>query len=83
MRKLYKVGWCPFCEQGWIIIVKDINTSELNLCCTECETHWENPYELYEEHCLKTNKYGKYEIPAEDEIINSGWSEFLKGDSLK
>ena len=72
------VGWCPLCDQGWITVVKSILTSNLYLCCRECDTEWKNPYKLEAEHCLPFNTYGRYEFPTKDEIINYGWSEFLK-----
>ncbi|WDU78851.1 hypothetical protein [Lysinibacillus sp. G01H] len=38
----FKVGWCPFCDQGWVEIVKNQMTEELLLCCNECDTNWNN-----------------------------------------
>ena len=78
MHKVYKVGWCPLCDQGWVIIVKDILTSAIYLCCDECETQWENPYAISEMDCLPFNTYGRYEIATENDLNTMGWSEFLK-----
>ena len=40
---MYKIAWCPLCEQGWVVIVKDKQTSQLYAYCTECETEWNDP----------------------------------------
>ncbi len=37
-----RIKFYPFCDQGWIIIVKEISIQKLH-CCTECETEWGNP----------------------------------------
>ena len=28
-KGMYKIAWCPLCEQGWVVIVKDKQTSQL------------------------------------------------------
>ena len=78
MKKVHTVGWCYFCNQGWLILAKEIKTSNLYVCCKECETQWENPHRIGPNDCLSFEKYGVYELPTEEEIINKGWSEFLK-----
>lgn len=40
---MYKIAWCPICDQGWVEIVKDSKTSQLYAYCTECETEWNDP----------------------------------------
>lgn len=47
-----KVKWCPVCEQGWVKIVKEINTDKLYLCCSECEAEWSDPDKIEENTCL-------------------------------
>ena len=74
----YKVDWCPLCDQGWVIIVKDIQTSNLYVCCKECESEWKSPHEITQEQCLPFNTYAKYDFPTEDEVISYGWAEFIK-----
>ena len=50
---MYKIAWCPLCEQGWVVIVKDKQTSQLYAYCTECETEWNDPAKgIKEESCL-------------------------------
>ena len=34
---MYKIAWCPLCEQGWVVIVKDKQTSQLYAYCTEIQ----------------------------------------------
>ena len=76
INEKYKCGWCPLCNQGWIIIVKDIQTSNLYLRCAECDTEWINPYKLVKENCLQFNTFGKYALPTEKEIADIGWLNF-------
>ena len=50
---MYKIAWCPLCEQGWVVIVKDKQTSQLYAYCTECETEWNDLAKgIKEESCL-------------------------------
>ena len=38
-----KVKWCPICNQGWVEIVKEIETNKLFCYCWECESEWDDP----------------------------------------
>ena len=51
-----KVKWCPVCEQGWVKIVKEINTDTLYLCCSECEAEWSDPDKI-EENTLGSTSF--------------------------
>ena len=71
------VGFCPFCGQGLINIVKDTATLVLHLSCDECETEWAEPNKLEEEDCLPYNTYRRHEFPTDKEIVDAGWSKFI------
>lgn len=72
-----KVKWCPVCEQGWVKIVKEINTDKLYLCCSECEAEWSDPDKIEENTCLPFNFFEKYIIPTEEDIKKKGWDKYI------
>lgn len=66
---MYKIAWCPLCEQGWVVIVKDKHTSQLYAYCTECETEWNDPAKgIKEESCLPFGAFGQFVPPTFEEI---------------
>lgn len=65
------------CDQGWVQIVKDIETKKLYLCCSECETEWINPENIEKNTCLKFNSFGKYTTPSEKDIENAKWTNYI------
>jgi formate dehydrogenase maturation protein FdhE len=73
----FRVAWCPVCNQGWIEVVKDINTKQLFLCCKECETEWDNPDKLKNPRMGTHDKYGKIETPSYEEVLSKGWKIIL------
>lgn len=42
----FKVGWCPICNQGWQVIVKDTDTEKLFIMCEECLSLWDHPLNI-------------------------------------
>jgi hypothetical protein len=38
MQYDFKIGWCPFCNQGWAEIVENTESKKLLVQCSECET---------------------------------------------
>lgn len=72
-----RIKLCPFCDQGWIIIVKEISTQKLYCCCDECETEWKNPKDCLENRNCSVNSFGRYEKPAYLEIIRQKWDKFI------
>jgi hypothetical protein len=38
MEDDFHVGLCPFCDQGWVDIVKDSGNNKFVLWCGECDT---------------------------------------------
>lgn len=73
----YKVTWCPICNQGWVEIVKDINTQKLFCCCSECESEWDNPININSENANEFEKYGKICNPTIDEINHLDWGKYI------
>jgi len=45
---MFHIGWCPFCNQGRVDVVKDIKHNELLLSCNECDTMWKNPIDFHD-----------------------------------
>ena len=76
----YVVAWCPFCDQGWVVIAKDKNTKELFLFCIECELEWDNPEDIKREDCGTSDKYGQVEYPTFEEIFSKSWDKFILED---
>ncbi len=73
----YKVKWCPICNQGWVEIVKDIETASLFCCCSECETEWNEPSNIDKKTCNSTNKFGLIENPDFSEVKGYGWDKYI------
>ena len=79
IRDRYKIAWCPLCEQGWVVIVKDKHTSQLYAYCTECETEWNDPAKgIKEESCLPFGAFGQFVPPTFEEISKSDWYKYIK-----
>ena len=72
----YNVKWCPICNQGWVQIVKEIETEVLFLLCEECESEWNNPQEIEKENCTR-DTYGFITTPTYSEIMEKGWQKFI------
>ena len=78
-KGMYKIAWCPLCEQGWVVIVKDKQTSQLYAYCTECETEWNDPTKgIKEESCLPFGAFGQFVPPTFEEISKSDWYKYIK-----
>lgn len=79
MKKIY--SWykaCPFCEQGWIDVWKNLDTEKLYLHCGECERGYYNPEQLDVDHSFLTllEDY-KAQVATEEDIMKFGWGNFL------
>ncbi len=73
----FKIMWCNVCNQGWVEIVKDNDTNKLFVCCLECETEWDCPKDALEYVSGTHNKYGQVSEPIYEEIVNSGWQNYI------
>jgi len=75
----FKVAWCPFCNQGWVEIVKDSGNDDLVLICAECYTTWKEPGNITLDNSIRYEFLGMAETPSLNEIKKIGWENFLLG----
>ncbi len=74
----FHVAWCPFCNQGWVEIVKDAGNGKMLLLCAECDTTWDNPNDLKFDKPIEDYKLiGNLEIPSINEVQEIGWDKRL------
>jgi hypothetical protein len=71
----FKVKWCPVCNQGWVEIVKQLNTPHLLLQCSECESQWDG-LEALKEGCFKLDEVTVTK-PHFEEIKECGWEKYI------
>ena len=74
----YYIGVCKICHQGYLQIVKDIETNQLYVYCDDCEAEWSNPEDAILYHNGSREKYGLISYPNYDEICNIGWEKYIK-----
>lgn len=72
-----KIRWCPFCNQGWVLLVKEISSQTLYCCCDECETEWSSPQDSIENIHYSVGRYGQYEMPTGEEIAQLKWDTYV------
>jgi len=77
MGNNFHIGWCPFCNQGWVDIVKDSVNNELFLLCNECDTTWSSPIDVKLDKPANIEPINKIEIPSLTEIQEIGWDKCL------
>jgi len=76
----FKVGWCPFCNQGWAEIEKDIRHDELIIVCSECDTVWKSPQDFKNNEPLRGYQHDdsfRTSKPTENEIQQKGWEPYI------
>ena len=71
----YKVSWCPVCNQGWVEIVKLIETNQLLCCCGECDSQWSTPDNINLMNVV--NIQGLVCEPNYYEIDQKGWTQYI------
>ena len=74
----FHVGWCPFCDQSWIDIVKD-SDGTLFLLCEECDTNWSEPENIQADKPnmdVVSLPVRAYKATLE-EIDAKGWSKWV------
>jgi hypothetical protein len=72
-----KIKWCPICNQGWVEIVKEIETNILFCFCWECETEWDDPANIENDMCNYPEKYGQICTASVDEIRTCGYEKYI------
>ncbi|MDR7240888.1 hypothetical protein [Neobacillus drentensis] len=75
-----KVAWCPICSQGWVEIVKDVETNELFVMCDECENEWNNPTEIKSQKARTEINDNRVTIPTDEEIRSVKWEKYIIND---
>ena len=69
-----KVKWCVICNQGWLEIQKEAVSNKLILCCSECESVWENPNDI--KNPDKATSTDELLIEPNDNEIGH-WAEYI------
>jgi hypothetical protein len=77
MKYEFKVAWCPFCDQGWVEIVKNTLNGELILMCAECYTIWKNPEDIPLNKPAIGQEIGRVEVPTMEGIRAAGWDKSI------
>lgn len=72
------VSTCPFCRQGLVEILKEIDTNTLFLCCDECEIEWDSPRDVLNKVNGTRFKYGSAIQPTSEEIQKKGWMNYIR-----
>jgi hypothetical protein len=73
----FPISTCTECEQGWIVIVKEISSNKLFVYCNECEAEWATPKEFFlGRHCSRF-KFSKVTEPSYSEITKIGWDRYI------
>jgi hypothetical protein len=73
----FHISWCPFCNHGWVDIIKDSGNDKMFLLCYECDTTWNSPEDIIEDNPVEYNLVGNLKIPSLKEIQEIGWDKFL------
>jgi hypothetical protein len=77
MNNNFHIGWCPFCNQGWVNVVKNSALDKLFLLCEECDTIWDNPDDLKLDNPITREFEDKLELPSTIEVQKIGWDKLI------
>lgn len=72
-----KVAWCPICSQGWVQIVKDVETKILYVMCDECESEWKHPDDVMVLKARSDINDNRVTTPTDEEIRIAGWEKYI------
>lgn len=75
-----KVAWCPLCDQGWVMIKKEIVSGDLFCYCDECLNIWLDPSNITPETSVALfikGIWGDSCEPTEEEITLRGWQKYI------
>ena len=81
-RFSYKVGWCKNCNQGWLVVAKEIASAKFWIMCDECFTLYDTPKEMTDGICPQQpyKMDGRCESPSMGEITAIGWDSYVFKD---
>jgi hypothetical protein len=80
MNYEFKVAWCPYCDQGWVEIVKNTLSGDLLILCAECDTIWRNPEDIPLDKPAIDYLVGRVEAPSFEAIKAIGWDKNIIKD---
>ena len=79
-----KIGWCAFCNQGWLEIWKTVKTNNLTVVCSECDSQYDSPEEALNENTRNRNaRLYSVEIdgitidPTNEELAEVDWQRYI------
>ncbi|MBT2688371.1 hypothetical protein J7I93_09270 [Bacillus sp. ISL-47] len=77
-ENIFKVKWCPICDQGWVEIVKDSKTGLLYLLCSECENEWEHPKNIAVDTArTEINYENPVASPTVEDVKRIEWDNYI------
>ncbi len=80
MEYEFKAGWCPSCNQGWVVFVKESLSNSMLLLCEECFTNWASPtdysFDLPYLNDPMSDDWRALPV-TRNEIIDKGWERFI------
>ncbi|WP_322923214.1 hypothetical protein [Paenibacillus campi] len=76
----FPIGNCRICNQGWVVIVKEIGSGDLFVYCNECEAEWENPEQYLANFSNKIFEHNMYKEPEEEDVMHQGWDQYIDKD---
>ena len=80
-KKINILSWCKCCDQGWVRIIKDINTDKLYCECDETYGLWASPEDYENGISIKENRFvdivnkreNRFVLASEEEIKSQRW----------
>lgn len=71
------VKWCPYCDQGWILIVKGMKDKHLYCRCNETFLLWKSPEDIELGNFVVSEEitHQNFECASKEEIIMMGWDK--------
>ena len=78
MTKYFWYRTCPVCEQGRLLLFKDLTANRLYLHCEECEWGWHDPERAADKDAGFLTLDQQFEAaPASvDDIQSFGWERY-------
>lgn len=75
---MYKIGICKICNQGFLEVVRDVQSNKIFICCDECEAEWDDPYDALKGKNGTRGKYGQIYYPSKDDILKLNWGKEIE-----
>jgi hypothetical protein len=78
MARHYHVGWCPFCNQGWQVVVRDRNTHGLFIRCQECLSEWDSPEAAKGRKLAVFQKHESEGYATREDLLAHSWDQYVE-----